>query len=108
MEKNIQVLIDPLNNEIHLPLSFNQEILLHEQFVDKDLSIVILKPALIIVPRQPAQYLFHVRLAYSEVMILLKSEKRNGFWLISECIWDADAKVIKKLMAEGGCVTFSL
>ena len=105
METNIKVLIDPLKNEVHLPDKF-EHVLVSKDTLDKDLSIVILKPAVIIRPSDAQPYLYHVRLVGWEVTLLLRSEWQNDFWLVSECLWDADANLVKQLIANSDWVTF--
>jgi hypothetical protein len=106
METNIKVLIDPLKNEVHLPVEF-ENVLVSKGALDKDLSVVILKPAVIIKPGDSQPYLYHARLVGWEITLLLRSEWQNHFWLVSECLWDADSNLLKQLIVNNHWVTFS-
>lgn len=106
METIKKVLLDPLKNEVHLPDSFDSVLLL-EGCIDKDISLIISKPAIIIRPGDSQPYLYHARLVGWEITILLRSEWQNGFWLVTECYLDADTKLVKELIARGDWVTFS-
>ena len=59
MEPDLKMLTDPLNNQVHLSAKFNQVLLLDE-CVDKDLSLTILKPSMVIVTKDNSN-LYHTR-----------------------------------------------
>jgi hypothetical protein len=105
MDTDLIVLKDPLNNQVRLPKKFEQVLLLHD-CIDKDLSLTVLKPAMMILPRDEADSLYHARLVDWEVTVLLRSEWQKGFWLVTECIWDVDAEYLKDIMSKGDCVSF--
>src|SRR5215217_5405563 len=71
MDIDVNVLIDPQKNEIHLSTRFNEGFR-DKDCVDKDLSIVILKPAMIIVLLEPTKLLYHLRSVGWGVTVLLK------------------------------------
>ena len=105
MDTQLTVLKDPLNNQVRLPKKFEQVLLLHNS-IDKDLSLTIIKPAMIILPRDEADSLYHTRLVDWETTVLLKSEWQKGFWLVTECLWDVDPNDLIDIMSKGDCVTF--
>ena len=105
MDTQLTVLKDPLNNQVRLPKKFEQVLLLHNS-IDKDLSLTILKPAMIILPRDEADSLYHTRLVDWEITVLLKSEWQKGYWLVTECQWDVDRNDLMDIMSKGECVTF--
>jgi hypothetical protein len=105
MDSDVIVLKDPLNNQVRLPKKFEDELSL-DQCVDKDLSRTIVKPAMIILPREEGDSLYHARLVGWDTTVLLKSEWQKGYWLVSECSWDVDSKQLRELMSHGECVTF--
>jgi hypothetical protein len=105
MDRDIKVLKDPLNNEVHLPLKF-QQVLLLDECIDKDISLVIMKPAIIVLPNESEGFLYHARLVGWEKTVLMKSEPQKDFWLVTECIWSVDPNLMKDLMFKNQFVTF--
>jgi hypothetical protein len=105
MDGELIILKDPLNNQVRLPKKFEQVLLLHD-CIDKDISLTVLKPAMIILPRDEGDSLYHARLVDWEITVLLRSEWEKGFWLVTECFWDVDSQYLKEIISKGDCVTF--
>jgi hypothetical protein len=105
MANDFITLKDPLNNEVRLPKKFENELLSHD-YIDKDLSLTIIKPAIIILPKIEEDSLYYARLVDWEITVLLKSEWQQGFWIVTECFWDVDSKFLKDIMSNGDCITF--
>jgi hypothetical protein len=100
---DIEILTDPLSNQVHLPLKFNK-LLIDANYFEKDLSTVILKPAMIIIPE--TKNLYHLRSIDWEITILLRSEWRERFWLVAECICNPASDLTAALIAKGNFVSF--
>ena len=105
MDTDLIVLKDPLNNEVRVPKKF-EDVLLGHDCIDKDLSLAVMKPAMIILPLDEGDSLYHVRLVDWGITILLKSKWDKGFWLVTECLWDVDSNYMKEIITNGDDVTF--
>ena len=97
----IRILVDPLGNEVHLPA--NIELLERdESWIDNDLSMTISKPALIIQPTKHSRELYHLRSVGWNISILIKSERKSNFWLVTECIHNPASNLIIELINKSG------
>lgn len=105
MENNITPVKDPLGNKVHIPSQFD-EVLSDTDYIDKDLSTIILKPTIVITLPEPDKQLYHLRSVDLGVTILLKSEWHDKHWTVKEYIFNPATKFVGKLMGMGEFVSF--
>lgn len=104
MDRHIKILVDPLNNQVRLSLDLNN-VFVDNGYLDEDLSTVILKPAMIILTENK-KHLYHLRSVDWEITILLRSEWKERFWLVTDCFWNPGSDFIGGLIAKGSFVSF--
>jgi hypothetical protein len=98
MDLNATILIDPVQHEVHLPDRF-REMLSDQGFLDSDLDEVIRKPAMAFKMAGPIPSLYHLRAIDWDLTVLLQSEWKGNYWLVSDCILNPDTMFTSSLLA---------
>ena len=105
MDKEIKPIKDPLRNKVQIPSKFG-DILRDTDYLDKEVSTIILKPTMIITLSSPVKLLYHLRAVDLGVTLLLKSEWQEDYWIVTELIFNPPTKFIGELMGQGEFVSF--
>jgi hypothetical protein len=99
------ILLDPLEHKVCLPPRFNKLLVISDH-TDKDLSLVIERPAMIILEHSK-KHLYHLRSVSWEATILFKSEQQEECWMVCECVQNPEPTLFGALL-EKGQVVFSV
>ena len=99
MKSNTTILIDPLQNEVHLTDCL-KEMLTGQGYKNADLGEVIRKPAMAFKTTKPEYVLYHLRSIEWGLTVLLKSEWKNNYWLATDLFCNPETSLISKLLAE--------
>jgi hypothetical protein len=101
-DTNENIILDPLDHRVCLPSCFNKMLTI-QNHMDNDLSVVIVKPAIIIL-EHTKNYLYHLRSVSWEDTVLFKSERLENGWKVCECVQNPEPKLIGELLEKGKLV----